>query len=320
MLCINLFEVSKLGEYLRFYRVIAELNLLDIILILTYTTSVVIEELSVFCSPADWFNGYSVWTTNIINTIALAGIVFGAYQLLAPEQLRGQFPYPLLALRRNPKTRLLFESLASIPEYNKFNSEFRRALELFVYRVNGLARRKGLLRNRFGAIATPKQFSMFALSRSDKKYAAIEKIVTPLLKDLSATQGAAIELINMEYKKYFEFGYLTGGFLHTYQLAILVALGYSPSEEELELAYMSLYRLRQKDKTYRSIPMMVYQMYEVGTLLSFLIPNLSERKKYLKLLKKFEEKYRYEEQPPNPSETLYTLFFGEDYVPTDKFV
>ena len=273
-----------------------------------------------FCNPADWANGYSVWSTNILNTIAFVGIAFGVYQLIAPRQLRGQLPYFLLSLRRNPTTRLLFESLDSIPEYNEFNSEFCRALELFVYRLNGLARRQGLLKNRFGAIATSEQFNMFALSRNVEGYSAIAKIVAPLLKYVSPKQAATIELINTEYRKYFEFGYLTGGFLHTYQLAILVALGYLPSKEELELAYMSLYRLRLKDKTYQGVPLMVYQMYEVGTLLAFLIPNLSKRQDYLTLLDDFEELYRYEEDPPNPSKNLYKLFFGEHYEPTDTFV
>ena len=272
-----------------------------------------------FCHPADWANGYSVWSTNLINTITFVGIAFGVYQLIVPRQLRGQLPYFLLSLRRNPTTRLLFEGLDSIPEYNESNAEFCQALELFVYRLNGLARRKGLLKNRFGAIATAEQFNMFALSRNVEGYPAIAKIVAPLLKHVPPEQAATIELINTEYQQYFEFGYLTGGFLHTYQLAILVALGYTPSKEELELAYMSLYRLRLKDKTYQGVPLMVYQMYEVGTLLAFLIPSLSKRRKLLTLLDTFVELYQYQETHPNPSETLYTLFFGEDYVPTSKF-
>ena len=65
---------------------------------------------------------------------------------------------------------------------------------------------------------------------------------------------------------------------------------------------------------------MVYQMHEVGTLLAFLLPNLSKRETFLTLLKKFANKYRYEEEHPNPSFKLYTLFFGEDYVPTHSFI
>ena len=270
--------------------------------------------------PPDWVVSLSVWLTVGVESLAVLGLGFACYQLVIPRRLRGQVPYFLLALRRNPNTRVLFGALELLPAYREDDPEFRHALERTLYKLNGLGKRLGIVERKYGGIAKADQYKLFALAPFPEGFAKVEKALGPLGNSLSELQDGKVSRVVNYYRKYFEFGYVSGGLIYSFQLSVLVALGYTPNKVEIEYAYMALYRLRLETKVYQAQPLEVYQAYEIGLLLSLLKTNLSEREYFVSLLELFLKEHRYVSNPPNPSRRLFKLYFGEHYEPTSSFI
>ena len=262
----------------------------------------------------------SVWLTVGVESLAVFGLGLAFYQLVIPRRLRGQVPYFLLVLRRNPSTRVLFAALEPLPAYRDDNPEFRHALERTLYKLNGLGKRLGIVERKYGGIAKADQYKLFTLAPLTDGFEKVEKALRPLSDSLSTLQQTKVARVVNYYRKYFWFGYVSGGLLYSFQLSILVALGYTPSKVEIEYAYMALYRLRLETRMYQAQPLEVYEAYEIGLLLSLLKTNLSERERFVSLLELFLEENRYASNPPNPSRRLFKLYFGKNYEPTSSFI